>query len=340
MLFAVLIVKGQGFSARPGVRSKNRITVIIPTVGRKTLPKCLDSILHQTRIPDQILVIDGSRGNRVEELCREYPRVGVIKQTSKRQSVVQAMNLGITSARGDIAAFIDDDAVAHCDWLRQLVKPYEVEDKVGGVGGVPIITPSEETDPNVREVLTGFDGATSHLVKIAGAIYSSFFQENLPFLRLSHCGVCVVEPKGISGRITDVDFMLGCNMSFLVDAIRKVGGFDEGYIEHGECMEVDACVRLKRIGFRILLNPKAIVYHAISKENALRSVRGRSRNLYYFVAKNSRTGLRLGLLRANLYLTARTIFYIAMFLRTKDRDYMRGVKGAAEGCMLMLRPPT
>lgn len=336
---SVLTVRGHGVSASPGVGSKNRITVIIPTLGRKTLPKCLDSILSQTRIPEQILLIDGSRGHLAEELCKEYPRVDVIRQTAQGRSLVEALNLGIANTRGDIAAFIDDDAVAEPDWLMQLVRPYEVEDGVGGVGGFPVITTSEETALDVQEVLMGFNETTSRLFKIVGAVYSSFFQENLPFLRLSHCGVCVVEPKRVPETISDVDFMLGCNMSFRVDAIRMIGGFDEGYIEHGECMEMDACVRLKETGLRILLNPKAIVYHAVSKEKAIRSIHGRSRNLYYFVAKNSRTGLRFGLLKANLYLTARTAFYLAMFLRTKNRDYMRGLKGAAEGCKLMLRSP-
>lgn len=335
----MLTVKGQRVDAVPGVGSKNRITVIIPTVGRSTLINCLNSILDQTRIPDQILVIDGSRRNLVEELSKEYPRVDVIKQTSQNRSVVEALNLGIANTRGDIAAFIDDDAVAQRDWLMQLVRPYEVEDRVGGVGGFPVITSSEETDLDVQEVLTGFNEATSRIIKVAGAVYSSFFQENLPFLRLSHCGVCVVEPRGVPDTISDVDFMIGCNMSFRMDAIRMIGGFDDGYIEHGECVEVDACVRLKETGFRILLNPKAIVYHSISKENAIRSIRGRSRNLYYFVAKNSRTGLRLGLLKANLYLTARTVFYVAMFLRTRNREYMLGLRGAVEGCKLMLKPP-
>lgn len=47
----------------------------------------------------------------------------------------QARNLGIKEAKGDIIAFIDDDALAFPDWLEEIVKAFSGDDSVISVTG-------------------------------------------------------------------------------------------------------------------------------------------------------------------------------------------------------------
>ncbi len=312
-------------------------SVVVPTMGRESLVSCLDSLVVQTRSSNEILVVDGSRGNSVAEICNRYPRTKLIKQLIGNYS--HALNLGLNNSRGDIVAFIDDDAVADPNWLSELVQVYEMND-VGAVGGLPVLKLSKETSSEVKDVLTKFENTRSLIIDIVRSIYSSFFQENLPFLKISRSGVCIFEPRSVSEELTEVDFMTGCNMSFKSSALKMIGGFDENYVEHGECVEPDACLRLKKAGLRIVLNPKSIVYHTISGKSVKRSVYGRARNLYYFIAKNHLSENRLQFLKTNVYLTYRTAFYVGMYLRTRNSDYLEGLKGARHGFKILIRMTT
>jgi hypothetical protein len=51
----------------------------------------------------------------------------------------------------------------------------------------------------------------------------------------------------------------GCNMSFRVDALRAIGGFDPRYRTAGD--DVDACWRLQDKGWTIGFHPGAVVWH-------------------------------------------------------------------------------
>ena len=54
-----------------------------------------------------------------------------------------ARNLGIKQAKGDIIAFIDDDAVPFLDWAEEMVKTYEDESIIGVTGPAFPLWPDE-----------------------------------------------------------------------------------------------------------------------------------------------------------------------------------------------------
>ena len=62
------------------------------------------------------------------------------------------MEAGVSAARGEIVAFIDDDAVPRPDWLRRLVRHFD-DPEVGGVGGRDYIARPEV--PNMPTVDVG-----------------------------------------------------------------------------------------------------------------------------------------------------------------------------------------
>ena len=48
--------------------------------------------------------------------------------------MVRARNVGLKQAKGDVVAYVDDDAIVSKDWSKLILEPYENND-VGGVGG-------------------------------------------------------------------------------------------------------------------------------------------------------------------------------------------------------------
>jgi len=86
-----------------------RISVIVPTFNRiYTLPRALDSILHQSPPAAEIIVVDdGSQDGTADLIQRCYPQVRYLWQTNG--GVSSARNRGIGAAGGDWIAFLDSD---------------------------------------------------------------------------------------------------------------------------------------------------------------------------------------------------------------------------------------
>lgn len=92
-----------------------QISVVIPAYNReKTIAKCLDSVLHQTYKPFEVIVVDDASSDNTVKLVEEYPSDLVKLVKCKTNSGAQAArNIGIKAAQGDWIAFQDSDDI----WL-------------------------------------------------------------------------------------------------------------------------------------------------------------------------------------------------------------------------------
>lgn len=88
---------------------------MIPTYNRASLlPRALRSILDQTRVPDEIVVVDdGSTDPTCEIVEEEFPEVRLLSQ--EHRGVSAARNVGIMTTSGDRVAFLDSDD----EWVPQ-----------------------------------------------------------------------------------------------------------------------------------------------------------------------------------------------------------------------------
>ncbi len=59
----------------------------------------------------------------------------------------------------------------------------------------------------------------------------------------------------------EVNRIRGCNMSFKRSVLTAIDGFDEYFV--GSCFreERDLCFRVRRLGYKLIYNPQALVYH-------------------------------------------------------------------------------
>ncbi len=95
------------------------ISVLIPTLGRGTLDRCLAAIAAQTRPADEVItVVD-----------------------HERRGTGWARNQAIGRARGDLVAFTDDDCLPPPEWLARLVAALDGHGAAGAGGSMV------ETDP-------------------------------------------------------------------------------------------------------------------------------------------------------------------------------------------------
>ena len=89
--------------------SDSTVSVIITAYrAAHTINRAIDSLLTQTRLPDEILVVDdGSPDDLATALSRYGERVKLIRKPNG--GAASARNLGIERSRGELVAFLDAD---------------------------------------------------------------------------------------------------------------------------------------------------------------------------------------------------------------------------------------
>jgi GT2 family glycosyltransferase len=232
------------------------VSVVVPTLNRpRSFQRCLDSLLRQSYGNFEVIVVNG-KGNVSLNSPRRC-RIIVVRQNTPGH--VHAYNLGVKHAKGKIVAFLDDDAVADENWIKELVKAYELSKNVGAVGG-KVVDVGYKSETSVRHFHSRF------MLSFLARVYETVVLENKSDAVGYVCkSGAVTSNLDADGSVKEVDSVQGVNMSFRKDVLMDAGLFDEGYRFHGNLFETDACLRVKRQGFRILYTPRAVVYHNSQK---------------------------------------------------------------------------
>ena len=98
-----------------------KVSVIITTYNRPLqLQQAYDSVVNQTRMPEEIIIIDDASDNIVaeslnqkcglaqSEALRDHETITIIKRFATSQGACKARNTGAAIATGDIIMFLDD----------------------------------------------------------------------------------------------------------------------------------------------------------------------------------------------------------------------------------------
>ena len=234
-------VRSRPESGESGAVPSPTISVVICTYtgGRwHQLLDAVESVAAQTRTPLDIVVVVDHDPLLLRRVASELPNVVGVENRGAR-GLSGARNSGIEVARGDVVAFLDDDAVAAPDWLEQLAQPY-TDVLVLGVGGA--IAPVWERRP--RWFPAEFEW-------VVGCSYR---------------GMPVA-----SGGVRNV---IGANMSFRRFLLVELGGFQSGIGRIGTrpvgCEETEFCIRAGRAhpGGAIVYEPQARVRHHVPESRA------------------------------------------------------------------------
>ena len=186
--------------------------------GSATIRDTLDG-LQQIKYPyfEVIVVNDGSTDN-LAQIVKEYP-VKLVSTVNRGLS--SARNTGMHNAKGEIIAYIDDDAYPDPQWLHYLAYAFR-SSKHACIGG-PNIAPCD--DGPIATCVANAPGGPVHVLE------TDELAEHVP----------------------------GCNMSFRKDALMKIKGFDPVYKTAGD--DVDVCWRIQQSGETIGFHPAALVWH-------------------------------------------------------------------------------
>ncbi len=123
-----------------------RISVILPTMNRRReLPGFLEHLLAQTRLPEELVVVDAG-SDPVQDLLSEALEgtpVALIYTRAAPGTSTQR-NIGIDRSRGEILFFLDDDMMLEPDYIERSLECFalDYDPPVGGVMGTCTNEPS------------------------------------------------------------------------------------------------------------------------------------------------------------------------------------------------------
>ena len=184
------------------------VSVIIPTFNRREdLCRCIDSVLTQTSLSIEIIVVDDCGEDDTEEFLRlNYSYVHLIS-CARRYGPSHLRNLGLREARGDFILFLDSDVVLpRQDIVQRMAETLSRDRTIGEIGGeIPVYR---------------------NIVNAAIGKRRDFFGKNHD----------VISKKGekAENQLKKCTYLATCNCMVRREVAFEVGGFDPYYNFGGE----------------------------------------------------------------------------------------------------------
>ncbi|HVB21199.1 MAG TPA: glycosyltransferase family 2 protein [Ktedonobacteraceae bacterium] len=199
------------------------------------LVAAVESVRSQTLPPVEIIVVVDHN----QQLLKRVQDLNVITvENTGVRGLSGARNSGIVAARGNIIAFLDDDAIATSDWLMLLNEGF--------------------SDPQV--------------LGVGGAVLPLWLSHKPLWLPEEFYWVVGCTYRGMPTKVAMVRNLIGANMSFRRKVFDAVGGFHSEIGRVGTralgCEETELCIRAFQYwplkGF--LYQPRAKVFHRVTRE--------------------------------------------------------------------------
>jgi len=213
--------------------------VILNWNGKEYLPDCLGSLQRQNYKNHRVLVVDnGSEDGSVELLKNGFSWVELI-ENRRNLGFSGGSNAGIFYALNKGAnyiALLNNDTETHPDWLGELVKTAEMDTQIGVCGSKILFS-------DHRHLIN----STGHAVNRLGFVWDEGIWER--------DGRTHNQAKEIIGAC-------GAALFLRAEVLKEAGVFDEKYFAYYE--DADLCLRIRKLGYRVVYVPTAIVYHKFS----------------------------------------------------------------------------
>lgn len=214
--------------------SVNSSLIIVSYNSRIYLQECLSSVLANSGVASEILLVDNASGDgSADFVAQNFPEVRLIRN-QHNSGFAAANNQAAKLAQGRYIVALNPDTKVSDGWLEALLQPFADDPKVG------LTTPKILMLNNPAKVNTC--GNTVH--------YSG----------LTTC-------RGLDSLADNPELAQGCEVSAVSGACfairrelwEKLGGFDENFFTYLE--DTDLSLRARLAGYKTMYVPQSVVYH-------------------------------------------------------------------------------
>ena len=201
------------------------------------IDQCFNSLAAQNYSDYEVIFADGKSTDGTREFLDKQiqNKQNFILLDNSLEDAASGRNMGIHKAKGEIIAFIDADAFADPDWLKNISGRFNcLESKnIAGVGG-PNLLPKMQ--PLVSQAIAN---VMSSPLASGGSLNPSVQHTNL-------------KNEKIVGHIPT------CNLAMKKYILLKESGFDRKFVPSED---FELSTRLRKKGFNFFYDPLIKVYH-------------------------------------------------------------------------------
>ena len=229
----------------------------------ETTMDLIESLSNITYPNIEIIVVDNASEKESPQIIKEkYPRI-VLIESILNYGFAGGNNLGIMRAQGEYILLLNNDTVVEPDFLEPLVKKFQSNPKIGAIS------------PKIR-----------YFYKKDTFQYAGYTEINNWTIRNKTIGE---NEKDIGQYNEDREtaYTHGAAMMIPMEVIKKVGMMSYEFFLYYE--EADWCLRIRKIGYKIMFVHNSIIYHKVSVttgKNSVLKTHYLTRNRIIFMRRN------------------------------------------------------
>ncbi len=212
------------------------VSVVVVTYkeGLDILKACFDSVVNQTDVSWELIVVDNAASEATRGLLSSYPSTTYIRNASNR-GFAAAVNQGMKRSNGRYILLLNPDTTCGPQVYSKMVASLDRDHEVG-VASCVIRYP----DGQLQESIRRFPGVIDQLLIMLKAphIFKNLQAINHYMMR-----------EADALQTQDVESIMGAFMWIRREVIEKIGWFDERYFVWFE--EVDYCRMVHNAGWKI-----------------------------------------------------------------------------------------
>lgn len=177
---------------------------------------CLSSAMHQSLLPDEIIVADDGSGEETRKVVESFRRISPVPlihvwHEDRGFRLAEIRNRAFAAAKGDYIIQIDGDMILHENFVYDHKFVAEKGHFVSGTRGMVSMTLTRKILGREFLPLSWYSKGINHRLN---AIRQTFFSR-------------------LYTRMAKYRYVKGCNMAFWRDDLVRVNGYDENFVGWG-----------------------------------------------------------------------------------------------------------
>lgn len=214
----------------------------------KALQLCLESVLRQTVLPNEIIIADDGSGIETKNLVERYKKLFAVPlihvwQADEGYQLSRIRNKAFARVKSHYVIQIDGDLILHRSFITDHLAAARPKKFISG-------TRALLNEAVTQRMLAGKNFNQPIHIQTTGKPYNAIRSRHLSaVLRL------------FQRSKKNLHFVLGCNMAFWKTDLQKVNGYNEAFVGWGK-EDNDIAARLINAGIGLrFLKFGAVVYH-------------------------------------------------------------------------------
>lgn len=286
--------------------SRPLVSILIVSYNTREMTRdCLRSVIAETRVPHEILVIDNaSADGSAEAVARDFPQVRLFAE-KVNHGFARANNIAAAEASGEYILLLNPDTLVLDGAIDRLLAFARARPEARIWGGRTLYGDGSLNPTNCWRQMSLWS-LVCQVTGLAGLFPKSE----------------ILNPEAYGGWQRDservVEIVTGCFLLIRRDFWDELGGFDLSFVMYGE--EADLCRRAGAMGAAPRMTPEAVIIHYLGAASAIRT----NRQVMVLKAK-------VTLIRRHFPAWQRPIALAILRLLPRSRAFTSGLAAAVTG---------